>query len=206
MSFQPQRQQTLLAQGKESGVLSLKLVTLVSDLTINFSSEDLNWNPPGREQIMNFLEKHNFQSLIKRASKLYDTRSLYEEAQNGFNGNTKSINEDVPTTTCITYMGWNSNYLNGPIGWMRLETYGPKCCENVVQGVARDILAHGMTQLAGAGYPIVLHVHDEIVAEVPHGWGSVEEFERLMSTMPAWAAGWPVRAAGGWRGQRYRKG
>ena len=109
-------------------------------------------------------------------------------------------------TTCITYMGWNSNYLNGPVGWMRLETYGPKLTENVVQAVARDILAHGMQQLAGAGYPIVLHVHDETVAEVPHGWGSIEEFERLMSTMPAWAAGWPVRAAGGWRGQRYRKG
>jgi DNA polymerase bacteriophage-type len=109
-------------------------------------------------------------------------------------------------TTCIRYMGWNSNYLNGPVGWMQLETYGPKLTENVVQAVARDLLAHGMQQLAGAGYPIVLHVHDEIVAEVPHGWGSVEEFERLMSTMPAWAAGWPVKAADGWRGQRYRKG
>lgn len=108
-------------------------------------------------------------------------------------------------TTCITYMGWNSNYLNGPVGWMRLETYGPKLTENVVQAVARDILASSMTQLDAAGYPIVLHVHDEIVAEVPQGWGSVEEFEQIMGRMPEWAAGWPVRAAGGWRGRRYRK-
>lgn len=108
-------------------------------------------------------------------------------------------------TTCITYMGWNSNYLNGPVGWMRLETYGPKLTENVVQAVSRDILAHSMTQLDAAGYPIVLHVHDEIVAEVPQGWGSIEEFEKIMGTMPTWAAGWPVRAAGGWRGRRYRK-
>jgi DNA polymerase len=108
-------------------------------------------------------------------------------------------------TTCITYMGWNSNYLNGPVGWMRLETYGPKLTENVVQAVSRDILAHSMTQLDAAGYPIVLHVHDEIVAEVPQGWGSVEEFEKIMSRMPTWAEDWPVRAAGGWRGRRYYK-
>ncbi len=108
-------------------------------------------------------------------------------------------------TTCITYMGWNSNYLNGPVGWMRLETYGPKLTENVVQAVARDILAHSMLALDAAGYPIVLHVHDEVVAEMPHGRGSVEEFETIMGQMPVWAAGWPVRAAGGWRGRRYRK-
>jgi DNA polymerase len=108
-------------------------------------------------------------------------------------------------TTCITYYGWNSNYLNGPVGWMRLETYGPKLTENLVQAVSRDILAHSMLALDRAGYPIVLHVHDEIVSEVPHSYGSVEEFEQIMGLMPAWAAGWPVKAAGGWRGLRYRK-
>jgi DNA polymerase len=108
-------------------------------------------------------------------------------------------------TTCITYMGWNSNYLNGPVGWMRLGTYGPKLVENLVQAVSRDILAHAMTNLDAAGYPIVLHVHDEVVAEVPKGQGSIENFEQIMGQMPAWASGWPVRAAGGWRGLRYRK-
>jgi DNA polymerase len=113
-------------------------------------------------------------------------------------------------TLRLTYMGWNSNYFNGPVGWMKLDTYGPKIAENVTQAVARDILAYSMVGLAAAGYPIVLHVHDEVIAEVPVGWGSVEEFERIMGRMPPWAVdaagrSWPVKAAGGWRGRRYRK-
>ena len=105
----------------------------------------------------------------------------------------------------LTYEGWNSDYKKGPTGWMRLDTYGGKLCENVVQATARDILAYAMVNIDKAGYPIVLHVHDEIVAEVAEGTGSVEEFERIMATMPAWCADWPIRAAGGWRGKRYRK-
>lgn len=52
---------------------------------------------------------------------------------------------------------------------------------------------------------MVLHVYDENVGEVPIGAGSIEEFERLMMVMPEWAHDWPIRAAGGWRGRRYRK-
>ena len=105
----------------------------------------------------------------------------------------------------ITYMGWNSDYTKGPVGWMRMDTYGGKLTENIIQATARDVLAHGMLGLDAAGYDIVLHVHDEIVAEVPTGTGSIEEFERIMGTMPAWCSDWPIRAEGGWRGKRYRK-
>lgn len=105
----------------------------------------------------------------------------------------------------ISYEGWNTNPKNGPIGWIRIDTYGGRLTENLVQATARDIQWYGMRNLAAAGYPIVLHVYDEDIAEVPEGFGSVEEFEAIMSTMPPWAADWPIRANGGWRGKRYRK-
>ena len=57
--------------------------------------------------------------------------------------------------------------------------------ENIVSGIARDILAEAMLRIEAAGYPIVLHVHDEIVAEVPEGFGSLEEFTHLMTRKPA---------------------
>lgn len=105
----------------------------------------------------------------------------------------------------LTYEGWNSDYTKGPVGWMRLEAYGGKLTENVIQAIARDILVYAMKNLDHAGYNIVLHVHDEIVAEVLQGLGSVEQFEEIMGRMPSWCADWPVKARGGWRGKRFRK-
>lgn len=105
----------------------------------------------------------------------------------------------------ITYMGWNSNHLKGPIGWIRMDTYGGKLTENVIQATARDILTNGLFGLDQGGYNTVLHVHDETAGEVPKGYGSIEEYERIMSIMPVWAADWPIKATGGWRGKRYGK-
>ena len=105
----------------------------------------------------------------------------------------------------LTYMGWNSDYKKGPQGWMRLDTWGGKLCENWTQAVARDLLTFAMPALETAGYPIVLHVHDEIAAEVPAGSGDIKQFETIMQAAPEWAEGWPIKAAGGWRGKRYRK-
>lgn len=105
----------------------------------------------------------------------------------------------------IEFDGYNTNPMQGAIGWVSMQTYGGKLTENVVQATARDLLAYAMINLEAAGYPIVLHVHDEIVAEVPEGVGSVSEFERIMATPPAWAANWPIKASGGWRAKRYGK-
>lgn len=105
----------------------------------------------------------------------------------------------------LTYEGWNSNPKMGAVGWQRLQTYGGRLMENVVQATARDIMAHANNMLERRGYPVVLRVHDEIICEVPEGFGSIEEFENIMMDLPDWAADWPICAAGGWRGKRYRK-
>ena len=105
----------------------------------------------------------------------------------------------------IFFDGWNSDSSKGKIGWVRKNTYGGSLTESVCQATARDVQAFSLVNLHNRGYLPVLQTHDEIASEVPEGWGSVEEFEAIMSTMPPWAKGWPIKARGGWRGKRYRK-
>ena len=76
------------------------------------------------------------------------------------------------------------------------ETFGGKIVENCTQSIARDLLAHAMQNLEAAGYPIVFHVHDEAVMEVPIGQGSVEEACCIMAISPKWAQDLPLRADG----------
>ena len=91
----------------------------------------------------------------------------------------------------LTYEGISENKK-----WSRIETYGPKLVENIVQGTARDLLAEAMLRVEKKGYPIVMHCHDEIIAEVPEGSGSVDEMCEIMAVQPKWAAGLPLRADG----------
>lgn len=119
----------------------------------------------------------------------------------------------TPGELQIWYMTWNSNPKYGPMGWVPMQTFGGRITENVVQAIAHDILRYAILNLRAAGYPTVLHVYDEIVTERPARPRcpvgipdpQIFEMERIMSIMPPWAQGWPVRAAGGWRGKRYRK-
>lgn len=86
------------------------------------------------------------------------------------------------------------------------HTYGGKLVENIVQAGCRCLLADALVRSERAGLAPVLDVHDEIVGQVPRGAGreGYEYMHEIMTTLPAWAAGFPVGAAGHW-GKRYRK-
>lgn len=88
--------------------------------------------------------------------------------------------------------------------WRREGTYGGKITENVVQAVARDLMAEAMVRIEDAGYEVTLTVHDEVKAEREKGKGTVGEFTNLMAALPGWADGCPVKVKA-WCGPRYKK-
>jgi DNA polymerase bacteriophage-type len=89
--------------------------------------------------------------------------------------------------------------------WGRVRTYGGKIVENITQAVARDVLVQGIMNAEASEYPVVAHVHDEIVCEVPdtHEY-SVDKLSSFMTTNIPWASGLPLAAAG-FETKRYRK-
>lgn len=88
--------------------------------------------------------------------------------------------------------------------WVRRPLSHVVLSENVTQAACRDLLVNGMQNLEAAGYPIVMHIHDEVISEVPKSFGSLKEFEFLMAKLPYWAEGLPL-VAEGWRDLRYQK-
>jgi DNA polymerase len=127
----------------------------------------------------------------------------------------------LPSGRCIAYAyprveekptPWGTDKL--ALVYKGVDTFTRKWCdqqatpgllaENVTQAASRDVLFEHMETLDARGYPIVLHVHDELVAEMPDGEGSLDEIGDVMQTPPAWALDLPL-ASKGWEGTRYRK-
>lgn len=86
--------------------------------------------------------------------------------------------------------------------WQETETYGGKLTENCVQAIARDCLAEAIERLEAAGYPVVFHVHDEVVIDTDRG--SLEDVIQIMSQPPAWAPDLPL-TADGWENDFFKK-
>lgn len=99
----------------------------------------------------------------------------------------------------ITYEGQGSK-----VYFVREDTYGGKLVENIVQATARDVLAEAMLRLNAAGFPIVFHVHDEVIAECKHDEHSLDEMNGILSQTPDWADGLPL-AAEGFETEYYQK-
>lgn len=88
--------------------------------------------------------------------------------------------------------------------WEVTDTYGGKLVENITQAVARDCLAVCIDRLESAGYPVVFHVHDEVVLDVPKEKADLDKVCRMMGEPIVWAPGLPLKADG-WVGEFYTK-
>lgn len=102
----------------------------------------------------------------------------------------------------ITYMG-----VNDKNKWGRIETYGGKLVENCVQAIARDCLAQAIENLEAAGYPVVFHVHDEVVIDITPFADEktmLDNVVKIMATPIPWAQGLPLGAEG-WVGTFFKK-
>lgn len=103
----------------------------------------------------------------------------------------------------LSYMGTDQTTKK----WKRIETYGGKLVENVVQAIARDCLAQAIERLEAAGLPVVFHVHDEVVIDVKPFADADAMLEKVISAMTApipWAEGLPLDADG-WVGTFFKK-
>nr|DAH65365.1 MAG TPA: DNA polymerase I [Caudoviricetes sp.] len=150
-----------------------------------------------REQIFTITEKAQLVFKYEKGAmtvKLPSGRKLFYPFARLGERTIQGANGDF-TVKDISYMGQNQQ--TGK--WEKQHTYGGKLTENIIQAIARDLLANAIFKVFDLGYNIVLHVHDEIAAEIPQD-GNEEKVLEIMSeamcNKPSWADGMILRAAG----------
>lgn len=112
----------------------------------------------------------------------------------------------VKTTTSVKYQTTYEGVHQTTKKWVRMDTHGGKLVENIVQAIARDILVHGMLKARAAGFTIIGHVHDELIAleDIGDDAHNHEALEECMRDVPEWAKGLPLDAHG-FQSQFYKK-
>lgn len=118
--------------------------------------------------------------------------------------NSPQIGENQWGNPSISYMGVNQASKKGGKKWTRIETYGGKLVENVVQAIARDCLSQAITHLEQAGIPVIFHIHDEVVIECNADTASLDDVVKIISQPIPWAPDLPL-GADGWVGQFFKK-
>ncbi len=125
-------------------------------------------------------------------------RLMYANPRLSVNVEYDDETEEIRKRISISYMAAKNKQ------WMRERSYGGKFVENFTQAIANDILRAGLLAAKAEGYPIILHVHDEEIAEAPIGTFELDDFLRLMERQLWWSEGLPLKAAG-FVGPRYKK-
>jgi DNA polymerase len=132
----------------------------------------------------------------------YEHRGIHFKAESGFlfitlpSGRRLAyvrprLEDDRWGRPALTYEGVDKT-------WGRIDTYGPKLVENIIQAISRDLLGFSMLNLAEAGFKIVMHVHDEVIIEAPETApeATLDKIIQTMSMAPGWAKGLPLTADG----------
>lgn len=114
--------------------------------------------------------------------------------------NSPEIGQNRWGNPSISYMGMEQTKKK----WTRIETYGGKLVENVVQAIARDCLSQAITHLEEAGYRVVFHVHDEVVIDCKADAASLDDVVKIISQPVPWAPDLPL-GADGWVGKFFKK-
>jgi DNA polymerase len=200
-----------LALGYQGAVKALMKMAkkMGVDITEEFAWEIVNgWrsNNPLTVQLWYDLQAHAKEAVISRGT-LYKTHKIKFRVIGDFlymglpSGRRIAYYKPmISPEGDLTYMGIDTYTRR----WCRVKTYGGRLTENAASGIARDILLNGLFNLDDAGYPLIGSVHDEGLAEVEHGFGSLEEAANLMCAQPKWTEGLPI-VAEGFRAHRYRK-
>lgn len=188
-------------------------------MAIKHPGEQFSAGPIGRQ--VKFLKRGSFLFVLMPSggalSYPYPKLVSYVWISRGSDKDDDRQSRRIPMLELQRYLkaGWKLNGEPGPgihykyaepdtKQWVEGPTYGGALVQNFTEKICRDLLAEGMQRLEAFDYPIVMHTHDEAVAEVPEGFGSVEEYCEIFAMVPPWAQGMPIEAKG-WRGKRYRK-
>lgn len=139
------------------------------------------------------IQEHRTARLAHGIAFSYINRNLFIQLPSGRKlcyWDTRLKQDDYTGRLSITYMGVNQETKQ----WGETETYGGKLVENIVQATARDCLAVAMTRVSDLGYKIVMHVHDEMIVDVPNtDTEAPGRINAIMAQPIDWAEGLPLK-------------
>lgn len=139
------------------------------------------------------IQEHRTVRLTHGIAFSYVNRNLFIQLPSGRKlcyWDTRLKQDDYTGRLSITYMGVNQETKQ----WGETETYGGKLVENIVQATARDCLAVAMTRVSALGYKIVMHVHDEMIVDVPNtDTEAPGRINAIMAQPIDWAEGLPLK-------------
>lgn len=139
------------------------------------------------------IQEHRTVRLAHGIAFSYINRNLFIQLPSGRKlcyWDTRLKQDDYTGRLFITYMGVNQETKQ----WGETETYGGKLVENIVQATARDCLAVAMTRVSALGYKIVMHVHDEMIVDVPNtDTEAPGRINAIMAQPIDWAEGLPLK-------------